>query len=76
MNGACASSFAEHGQALLSRLLVPAMLLRRCGGGVTASRPVGIASAASGSDLRPSDGTASPTGLSSALGGRARFLLR
>lgn len=52
------------------------MLLRRCGGGVTASRPVGMASAASASDWRPSEGSASPRGLFSGLGGRALFLLR
>ena len=59
-----------------SHCWVPAILLRRWGGGVTASRPVGMESTASGSDLRPSDASASPRGLFSGLGGRARFLLR
>ena len=63
-------------EAVMRLLLVPAMLLRRCGGGVTASRPVGTSSTASGSDLRPSAGAASPRGLFTALGGNARFLLR
>jgi len=52
------------------------MLLRRCGGGVTASSPKGSASTASGSDFRPAEGSASSKGLLSAFGGRALFLLR
>ena len=54
----------------------PAMLLRRCGGGVTASRFAGMAKTASGSDLRPSRGLASVRGLFSAFAGKALFLLR